>query len=210
MLKTLRGIKSKTFQTLIAPPNPLFINLLPWKILTFFSITKLISEYRLIFYFTIHNVNLFCLYFSSFHATGLFLYLLKTSEHRRFYGVFREYGKTSGMKWVKLQGAKYLWNISFYVFFLKTDGGSYSPAWDVAVKWLLNEELEMSFKIRLFRTKVKLNFLSQIKSWVSSLLSRQLLFNGTSGTRNSKPGQIWQSMESQMESLIQDYYLVFQ
>ena len=95
-------------------------------------------------------------------------------------------------------------------FFLKTDGGSYSPAWDVAVKWLLNEELEMFFKIRLFHTKVKLNFLSQIKSWVSSLLSRQLLFNGTSGTRNSKPGQIWQSMESQMESLIQDYYLVFQ
>ena len=35
-----------------------------------------------------------------FHATGLFLYPLKSSENQRFSYVFMGYRKTSGMKWV--------------------------------------------------------------------------------------------------------------
>ena len=69
--------------------------------------------------------------------------------------------------------------------------------------------LDCFIQMRLFHTEIKLNYVNQIKSWLSSLLSRKLLFNRTSRTKNAKSGQIRRSRESQMEYLIHNYCPVF-
>ena len=45
----------------------------------------------------------FSLLIDPFHAIGLFLHPLKTSENQRFSDVFRGYKKNSGMKWVNVK-----------------------------------------------------------------------------------------------------------
>ena len=43
--------------------------------------------------------------------------------------------------------------------------------------------LDCFIQMRLFHTEIKLNYVNQIKSWLSSLVSRKLLFNRTSRTK---------------------------
>ena len=65
-----------------------------WSCLKLLQRTACSSSMRIMFQ-NHHNMTI-----NPFHATCLFRYPLKTSENQRFSDVFREYRKTSGMKWV--------------------------------------------------------------------------------------------------------------
>ena len=51
-----------------------------------------------------------------FHAIGLFLYPLKTSENQRFFNVFRGYSmKWKPVAWNGSRGAKFIKQIAFFI-----------------------------------------------------------------------------------------------